>query len=146
MDDVHISGGVTEDSSLVGFESIGYGDTTSERSTLGNFLLHVFLTLDSGVLVDTVNLVVIGDETSFTGVAISSNLHGRALSSVVVTTSHVDGSLSIGDLVGAHPFESLESFSTVATTGIIIKIARDKDLGRDVDIGPGCFTGDLDTI
>jgi hypothetical protein len=109
-------------------------------------LLHVFFSLNSGELVDSVNLVVVGDETSFTRVAISGDLHGRTLGSVVVTTGHVNGSLSIGDLVGAHPFESLESFSSVATTGVIIKITRDKNLRGDVNIGPGCFTGDLDTI
>jgi len=146
VNNVRISGSVAIDSSLVCFKRVGDGDTASERSTLGNFLLHGCLTLDSGVLVDTVNLVVIGDEASLGRVAISGDLHSGALGSVVVTTGQVDGSLSIGDLVGAHPLESLDGFSSVATTSIVIKIARDEDLGRDVDIGPGCLTGDLDTI
>jgi hypothetical protein len=146
MDDVNITSIVTEDSSLVCLKSIRDSNSTSKRSSSSDFSLHGTFTLDSSVLIDSINLVVVGNETSFIGVAISSNLHGRALRSIGVSTSQVDRGLSIGDLVSAHPLESLDSFSTETSHRFIVHITRDENLRGDVDIGPGSLSSDLDTI
>jgi len=60
-----------------------------------------------------------------------------------VATGLVDGAGLVGDLVLRHPLEGAEGISTKAA---VIGAARDEDLRRDVDVGPGCVSSDFDTI
>jgi len=140
-----VSGSIGVDSlSAEGLERIRDGDSTGDRSASGDLLHHVLLSLNITVLIGVVSLVSIGDEAGFSGVAVSAVLHGGALLSVVVTSSLVDRASSVGDLVLGHPLEGGEVVSTVAS--IHVGLARDQNLGRDVDIGPRSFTGDLDAV
>jgi len=123
---------------------IGDSDSTGDGSACGNLLHHVLLSLNITVLVGAVSLVLVGDEASLTGVAVSAVFHGGAFLSIIVTTSLVDRASSILNLVLGHPLEGGEVVSTV--TSIHVGLARDQDLRRDVDIGPGGLTGDLDAI
>ena len=109
------------------------------------FLHHVLLAGDLAEFVDTVDQVLVGDEASLTWVTVTADVHGRAwlgnLSLLLVTESTVDGASLIGDFVVGHPLESVVGLTTVATK--VLLLARDDDLGGDVDIGPGGLTGDL---
>ena len=53
----------------------------------------------------------------------------------------VDGTSLISDLIVGHPLEGVVGLTTVAA--LVLLLARDDDLGGDVDIGPGGLTGDL---
>jgi hypothetical protein len=71
-----VSSGITVDSlSGEGLKGVRDGDSTGNRSTLCDFLHHVLLSLDVTVLVSSINLVLVGDEASFSRVAVSADLH-----------------------------------------------------------------------
>jgi len=61
--------------SSVLFERVGYCDSTSDRSTLVDLLHHVSLSLDVTVFFSAVDLVLIRNEASLAGVAVSAVLH-----------------------------------------------------------------------
>ena len=145
MDDFNITSVITVDATGVVLEGVWDGNTASDGSSLVDFLHHVLLAGDLAEFVDTVDQVLVGDEASLTWVTVTANVHGRAwlgnLSLLLVTESTVDGASLIGDFVVGHPLESVVGLTTVATK--VLLLARDDDLGGDVDIGPGGLTGDL---
>jgi len=102
------------------------------------------LSLNITVLVGAVSLVSIGDKTSFSRVAVSAVLHGRAFLSVVVTTSLVDRASSIGHGVLGHPFKGSEIVSSM--TSVHVSLAGDQNLRRQVDIGPDSLTLNLNSV
>ena len=61
-----------------------------------------------------------------------------------MSTSLVDGASLISDLVLRHPSESVVGVTSMAT--IIRGLARDQNLGSDVDLGPGSVSSDLNSI
>lgn len=69
---------------------------------------------------------------------------GRALDTVVVSSGSVDGAGLVGNVVIVHKFEGGVSFTTVAP--IVIHGAGDDYLGGDVDVGPLCLSGNLDSV
>ena len=61
-----------------------------------------------------------------------------------MTTSLVDRACLIGDLILGHVLEGVESISTMAA--IVLHLARDEDLGSDIDLGPQTSTCNFDSI
>jgi hypothetical protein len=144
VDNFKVTRVITEDATIVVLESIWDGDTASKGTSLVNLLHHIFFTSDLTVFINTVGVIVVWNEASLTGVAITAIAHGRASLTVVVTTGHVGRAGLISDVVLVDPFESIEGESTMAT--IIRSLTRDEDLRGDVDLGPGTITSDLDSI
>jgi hypothetical protein len=107
-------------------------------------LHHVFFTLDFTELVNSIDKVLIWDEASLTWVTVTADFHGRALHSVVVTTSSVNRAGSVGNFVLGHPCEGVVGLTTVAS--LIWSLTRDKDLWGDVDVWPGSLSVDLNSI
>ena len=75
VNNVHITSGITEDTSSVVLKGIWDGNTASDWSTLGNFLHHVLLAFDFTELGNTVDKVLIWDEASFARVAVAAMVH-----------------------------------------------------------------------
>ena len=144
MDDVKIASVVTVDATGVVIEGLRDGDTTSNGTTLVDFLHHVLLASEVSVFVDTVDKVLIGDEASLTRVTVTALGHLRADLTVVKTTAKVDGASLISHVVVSDVLESIDGLTTMATH--VLGLTRDDDLGGDVDIGPGSVTSDLDAI
>jgi hypothetical protein len=107
-------------------------------------LHHGFFTIDTIVFINTVFKVLIGDDASLTRRAVSAHFHGRAFTTVIVTSSEVDRASLISDVVLVDPIVSKDWKTTMATH--IRLLARDENLRGDVDIGPGSISLDLDSI
>jgi hypothetical protein len=145
MNKILVTSSITVDTiTAESLERVRNGNTTGDRSTSSNFLHHVVFSFNVSILISWVDLVFIRNKASFTRVAVSAVLHSWAFLSIVKATSLVNRASSIRHFVLSHPFESSEVVSTMASHHLVI--ARDQNLRRDVDIGPGCFTGDFDSI
>ena len=144
MDDVDVTGGVTENATSVLFESVWDGNTAGNRSSLVDFLHHVLLTGDMTELINSVDEILVWDEACLTWVAVTADVHRRANLSIVETTSAVDGASLISNFVLRHPLESVVGLTTVAS--LVGCLTRDDNLRGDVDIGPGSLSSDLNTI
>jgi hypothetical protein len=144
VNNVLVTSIIAVDTTSVFLKSFWDSNTASNGTTLSDLLHHVLFTGNFTEFIDTIDKVLVGDDTGLTGAAVTANVHGRALLTVVKTASTVDGASLISDLVVGHPLEGVVSLTTVAT--LILSLARDDDLGGDVDIGPGTLTGDLDGI
>ena len=90
VDQLLIASVITVDSTGVIFECRRHCDSTSNGSSLIDFVHHGFLTRDGTVLVDVIVVVLIGHETSLTSEAISANIHGRADFAIGVATGAVN--------------------------------------------------------
>ena len=145
MDDIQISSVIAVDAACVFFKRFGHSDVTGDGTSLVNLLFHVILSLDSAKFVNTIDHVLIGDKAGLTRVAVAANIHSGARLSYVrfffIAISTVDGASLISHLVVGHPFESV--VGVAAMTALVLLLARDDDLGGDVDIGPGGFAGNL---
>jgi len=62
MNDVHVSSGVLKDTASVSLKSLWYSDSTGNRSSLVDFLHHVFFSFNGSVLVNVMDRVLIWDE------------------------------------------------------------------------------------
>jgi len=144
MDDFHITGIITVDTTSVVIESLRDGDTTSEGTSLVDLLHHGLFSADGTVFINTIGVISIGDEASLTGVAVTAHGHSRAAKTIVATASLVRRASLIGDVVLVDPLESAQGVSTVATISILL--TRDEDLRSDVDLGPSTVTGNLDSV
>jgi len=91
-----------------------------------------------------VNVVRVGNEASLTRVAVSAVSHGGADTTVVKTTTSVHRAGLVGDLVLGHPLVGKDGITTVATEGVVLAV--NKNLGSNVDVGPGGVSGDLDSV
>lgn len=91
VDNIHITGLVTEDTTSVVLELFGDGNTASDGTTLVNFLHHGFFADDGSELLSLVNVVGVGDKASLTRVAVSAVGHGGADTTVVKTATSVHG-------------------------------------------------------
>jgi hypothetical protein len=114
MDNVLVTGLILIDARGVVLKSIRDSDTTSNGSTLVDFLHHGFLTRDLAELGNLVSVVLIGNEASLSGHAVLALEHGAALNTVIVSTSSVDGASFVGNVVVVHPLEGVVSLTTVA--------------------------------
>jgi len=135
---------VTVDTTGVVLERFGHGDTASDGATLVDLLHHGFLTGNGTELLSLVDVVGVGNEAGLTGVAVSAVGHGGADTTVVEATSSVDGAGLVRDLVVGHPLVGEDGITTVTSEGVVLTV--DKNLGSDVDVGPGGVSGDLDSV
>jgi len=95
-------------------------------------------------LVNSVDFVLVWDEAWLVWVAVSADGDVGTLHTVVVSSSGVDGTSLIGDIVVVHPLVGVDWFTTMAT--IVFLLTGDDYLRRDVDIGPSSLSGNLDSI
>jgi hypothetical protein len=107
-------------------------------------LHHVVLTAHEVVLVNTVNAVLVRDEAGLARVAVAAHVHGRALLTVVMAASLVNRTGLVSDFVLCHPLEGVDMQSSVAAK--VFHLAGYEGLRRDVDVGPGGFASDLDSV
>jgi len=144
MNNIHVTSVVTVDATSVIIESLWHSDVASNGSSLVDLLHHVLLTLDVAKLINSICHVFVRDETGLTWVAVTANVHGRADLTNVIALGTIDGARLISDLVIGHPFERVISIASMAP--VILGLARDDNLGGDVNIGPGGLTGNLNSI
>jgi len=107
-------------------------------------LHHVLLTSDFTIFVNTIGIVSIGYVAGLTRGAVTALVHGRAFLSQVPAESSVNGASLVSDVVVVDVLVHVQGITTVAAQ--IRLHARDHHLGRQIDIGPGTFTCDLDAI
>jgi hypothetical protein len=144
VNNVLITGSILEDTAGIVFKGGRDSNTASNGSSLVDFLHHSFFSWDSSVLIDVVNVVLVRYEAGFVRVTVPADGDVAALNTVVVTSGVIDWTGLIGDVGLMHELESTNGFTTMAT--IIIHGAWNDDLRGDVDIGPGSFSGDLDSV
>jgi hypothetical protein len=144
MDDLHVTGSVAENASSVFLKSLGNCNSTSNWATLVDFLHHSLFARDAAELIDLVNSVLRGHGASLAWGAVSAVFHSRAALAIVVSASLVDRAGSVSDLVIVDPLEGSQGRTSVAAESG--HLARDQHLWRQVDIGPGSVSGDLDAI
>ena len=144
MDNIHISCVVTVNSTSVIIKGLWYSDITSNGSSLGNLLHHVFFASDMVILVNLVDQVLVWNKTSLTWTAVSADVHSGADSAVVMTASLIDRAGLIGDLVLGHPLEGVESVAAVAA--VVLVLAGDEHLRGNVDLRPGTGASNLDSV
>lgn len=95
-------------------------------------------------LIDTVDVVLWRNIASLAWLAIATKTHGAAADAVVMSSCLVNSASLIGDVVFMNPFVCVVGITSVAA--IILLLARNKNLWSDVNIRPGCFSLDLDSI
>ena len=144
VDNLQVTSVITEDATIIGLKSLRDGDTTSERTSLVDFLHHVLFASDLTILFNAVGVVLGRNVAGLTWVAVTAHSHSGAAETVVVTTGLIGGAGLIGDVVLVDPLEGVEGITTVAT--IIRSLTGDEDLRGDVDLGPGTISSDLDSI
>lgn len=109
-----------------------------------NLLDHVILTRHQAEFVGVVVVVLIRDDAGFTRCAVTALSHWRANTTVVESTTSVDGAGLISHFVLGHPLVSGGGVATVAAQRGVHAV--DEDLGSDVDVGPGGVSGNLYSV
>jgi len=104
-------------------EESRYCNTTSDRSSLVNFLNHCIFSMNVSILINGVCVIFIRNEAWFMRVAVFACIDGRAYFAVVVSSGSVDGASFISNILLVDEFEGIECSSSVAT--IISHITRD---------------------
>jgi hypothetical protein len=135
---------IVEDTTIVVIKGLVGSDLTSEGTTLVKFVLNSRFASDVAVLLNVVFVVLLGDDASFTGSAVSAVRHSRATNTVVPASTLVDGASLIGDVVVEHPFVGVGCITTVAA--VVFLLAGDDELNGQVNVWPLSITGDLDSI
>jgi len=150
MDNIHIAGGVIEDSTGVVFKSIWDSNTTGKWSSLVNLLHHVLFTRDWTVLVNLVDKIGVWNEAGFTWVAVSAESHVGARNTIVATTGSVDSAGLISAVILIPVSVTIDSKSTVATIiGFItchVVSTGNKNLWGDIDLWPSSVSSDLYSV
>jgi hypothetical protein len=107
-------------------------------------LQHVFFTSKITVLIYSIHVVLVWDETVGMRMAILAHINRCALDTVIMTASLVNWTCLISDHWLAHELKCTQGETTM--TAIIVSWARYHNLRRDVDVGPGCFAGNFNSI
>jgi len=144
MDDILVMSGIIKDSRSVVFHIRGDGNTTSNWTSLINFLHHGLFTFKVSELFDLVNFVLIWDEARLMRITVSAFCNIGALNSVIMASGLIHGTGFISHFVVIHVFVSVHWFTTMAS--LILHLAGDKNLRSNIDIRPSCFSGNLDSI
>jgi hypothetical protein len=94
--------------------------------------------------IDSVNQILIRNKARFVRIAVSALGDVRTFHSVIVSPGMINRTSLICDVVVVHPFISIHWFTSM--TPIVFLLARNNDLWRNIDVGPSCLPGDLDSI
>jgi len=94
--------------------------------------------------IDTIYVVLVWNNTSFTWNTVSADVHGRANLAVVETSASINRASLISNLVVGHPFKSVVCFTTM--TSEIFVLAGNYDLRRDLNIWPCSFSSNFNSI
>ena len=127
MYDVKVASSVAIYATGVFFKAIWDSNTTSDWAALLDLLHHVLFACDVAELVNTVDVVLVWNNASFSWNAVSAFVHCGANLTVVKTSSSVDGAGLVSNFVVSHPFESVVCLTTVAAK--IFVLAGNDDLG-----------------
>jgi len=111
---------------------------------LDELIHHVQLTFDVTILTDAVGVVLCRNIACLPRFTISTHLHRAATLAVIPTTSLVNRASLISNVVLMDPLVSVVSITTM--TAIVLLLAADQDLWTDVDVRPGSFSHDLDSV
>lgn len=144
MNNLHVSARVTIDPPCVVFQRLGHSDSASYRTALSYLLLHVFFSANSSKFFDTVCEISIRYIARISRSTITTEFHGRALSSIVESACHIDRASFVGDLIRSHPLEGIVGFAPV--TARVFRFAREEHLRGKVDVGPGCLASYLYSV
>ena len=135
---------IVENTTIVVIKGLVGSDLTSKRTTLVKFVLNSRFASDVTVLLNVVLVVLLGDNASSSGSAVSAERHSRAANTVVPASTLVDRASFIGNVVVEHPFVGVGCITTVAA--VILLLAGDDKLNGQVNVGPLSITGDFDSI
>jgi len=135
---------IVENTTIVVIKGLVGSDLTSKRTTLVKFVLNSRFASDVTVLLNVVLVVLLGDNASSSGGAVSAERHSRATNTVVPASTLVDRASFIRNVVVEHPFVSVGCITTVAA--VILLLAGDDKLNGQVNVGPLSITGDFDSI
>ena len=144
VDNVLIASSVLIDTTSVFFKRIWDSYTTSNRSTLVDFLHHGLFSRNFAEFLDFVGVVFIWNKAVWAWLTVLANINGSTFNTIVMTSSLIDRTGLISNFIFVHKFERRDSFTTVAT--IIIHRAWNDNLRGDVDIGPLSFSGNLYSV
>ena len=144
MSNLHFTSSIFENTTCITMKFGCSRNTTSNRSSLVDFLHHIFFSFDSAVLIYSINIVRVRNEAISMRVTISADVDRSALHAIVMSSRSVDRASLISDHVFMYVFEGAHWFTSIAS--FIICWTRDKNLWREVDVWPRSFTRDLNSI
>jgi hypothetical protein len=139
-----ISSSVFINTASVVLKGLRYCNSASNRSSLIDFLDHVFFSGNFTEFFDSINVIGVWYEAWIVRVAVLANSDVRALNSIVMSSGSVDGASLISHFISVHVGECGNSISTVATK--IGLTARDQDLGSNINIRPCSLSGDFYSV
>jgi len=142
---LHDAGSISVNASVVvGNKVVGGGNSAGDWAVGEDLKHHRVLAVHASILVDGVFVELVGDDTGLVRAAVEAPRHGRAVPAVVVAGSSVNGASLVSDLAFLDIFPGRDGVSSMAT--IVWVLTRDKNLRRDIDIGPSTASCDLDSI
>jgi hypothetical protein len=144
MNNVHVAGLVMIDATSVVIKGLGYSNSASDGTSLVDLLHHGLFSTDFAQLAESVLIVGIGYKAGLVGVAVLADVDCWAGLAVVMTSGSVGRAGLISHLVFVNVLKCCERITSM--TAVIFNVARDDNLGGDVDIGPGTLPLDLDPV
>jgi len=142
---LHDAGSVSVNASVVvGDKVVSGGNSASDWAVREDLKHHRVLAVHASILVDGVFVELVGDDARFVRAAVEAPGHGGAVPAVVVASSSVDGTSLISDLAFLDIFPGRDGVSSMAT--MVWVLTGDKNLRRDIDIGPSTASCDLNSI
>lgn len=144
MYNVEVASGILIDSTSVVFKGRRNSDTASNGSSLVDFLHHSLFSLNRAEFSYVVDVVLIRYEARLVRVAVLAHGSVGTLHTIVVTSGSVDGAGLVSDVGVVHELVGSNGFSSV--TSVSVHLARDDNLGRDVDVWPLCISGNLYSV
>ena len=96
------------------------------------------------VLINSVGIVFWRNVTSLTWFAVAAESHSAAADTVIPASRLVNRASFICDVVLMDPFVCIVGITTMAT--VVFLFAGDQNLRSDVDVGPGSFALDFDSV
>lgn len=95
-------------------------------------------------LLNLVSSICSGDEAGLAGTAIAAEGHGRAFLAVGPASALIDGASLVSNVVLMD--ELVSSKGRPSETTLVLSLAGDEHLGREVDVGPDCLARNLDAV
>jgi hypothetical protein len=154
MNDIGIVGHIMEDTSSIVFKCIWNSNTTSDWTSLIEFIHNSLFVLNDSVsvlrnvtvLIDSIDVILVWDPAALIGGAVSADEIISTFDSRIMTSSLIVGTGFIGYIVTMHPLIGSVSITTVATHVLALIITREDDLRSNDDIWERSVSSNLDPI
>lgn len=143
VNNVLITGLILIDTTSVFFETIWDSNTTSDWTSLVNFLHHSLFSRNLTVLFSVVSKIFVWNKTWLIWHTVHAYCHSWAFHTIIMASSSIDWAGFISNLISWHPLESIICFTSMAS---IISRTRNKNLWSNVNIRPSCLSGNLNSI